>query len=185
MLLQADNKMRALATLALLLLHALPSHAQVPEPAQFRMDHYRGDVPATLHGAAVLHTDALAALLAKEHPVVIDVLPAATPPPDARPGLPRMMPPHRAIPGSIWLPDVGRGALNPETELRFRARLASLTGGHFDAKLVFTCLSQCWMSWNAAKRAVGYGYTGVIWYPDGVDGWAAAGHPTVVSTPAL
>ena len=31
------------------------------------------------------------------------------------------------------------------------------------------------MSWNAAKRAVEDGYTRVFWYPDGVDGWAAAG----------
>jgi rhodanese-related sulfurtransferase len=33
------------------------------------------------------------------------------------------------------------------------------------------------MSWNAAKRAIGLGYRNVIWYPDGTDGWAAAGLP--------
>ncbi len=177
--------MRAKAALALLLITATPLRAQMPEPAQFRMDHYRGDVPATLQGATVIHTDALAALLATGHALVIDVLPAPVPPPDTRPGLPRMTEPHRAIPGSIWLPDVGRGALNPGIETRFRAKLAALTGGHRDAKLVFTCLSRCWMSWNAAKRAAGYGYTGVVWYPDGVDGWVAAGHPAVITTPAL
>ncbi len=172
----------ALAVLCLLTAQAV--RAQAPEPSQFRMDHYKGEVPATLQGASVIHTDALAALLAREHPLVIDVLPAPVPPPDARPGLPRLVQPHRAIPGSIWLPDIGRGALNPEIESRFRARLAALTGGNLRARLVFTCLSHCWMSWNAAKRAKGYGYTGVIWYPDGVDGWSAAGHPTVVTLPA-
>ncbi len=149
------------------------------------MDHYRADVPATLRGATVIHTDVLAAMLATSHPVVIDVLPAPTPPPESRPGLPRMMEPHQAIPGSVWLPDVGRGALNPAAETQFRARLATLAGGRFDAKLVFTCMSHCWMSWNAAKRAVSYGYTGVIWYPDGVDGWRSTGHATIVTKPAL
>ena len=167
----------------LALLPVAPAFAAVAEPAQLRMDHYRADVPATLHGAGVIHTDALAALLTTRHPVVIDVLPAPAPPPDARPGLPRMVLPHQAIPGSVWLPDVGRGALDPAAETRLRARLAALSHGHLDAPMVFTCLSRCWMSWNAAKRAVGYGYTGVIWYPDGVDGWRAAGNPTVVTTP--
>ncbi len=167
------------------LLPAEPLRAEVYEPAQFRMDHYRADVPATLHGATVIHTQALAALVAARHALIIDVLPAPTPPPDARPGLPRMAEPHQAIPGSIWLPDVGRGALNSQAESQFRARLTALTGGHFDLPLVFTCLSRCWMSWNAAKRAAGYGYTGVIWYPDGVDGWREAGHATVVVRPAL
>jgi hypothetical protein len=27
------------------------------------------------------------------------------------------------------------------------------------------------MSWNAARRALEWGYTAVIWYPDGTDGW--------------
>jgi rhodanese-related sulfurtransferase len=30
------------------------------------------------------------------------------------------------------------------------------------------------MSWNAAKRALSYGYTNIAWYREGTDGWAAA-----------
>ncbi|MEM7239896.1 MAG: PQQ-dependent catabolism-associated CXXCW motif protein, partial [Pseudomonadota bacterium] len=41
--------------------------------------------------------------------------------------------------------------------------------------LVF-CLAGCWMSWNAAKRALEYGYTDVYWYPDGTDGWDFSGY---------
>ena len=33
------------------------------------------------------------------------------------------------------------------------------------------------MSWNAAKRALALGYKNVAWYPDGTDGWEAAGLP--------
>ena len=49
--------------------------------------------------------------------------------------------------------------------------------------LVFYCLKDCWMSWNAAKRALAQGYPNVDWYPEGSDGWAAAGLPLEKRTP--
>ena len=49
-----------------------------------------------------------------------------------------------------------------------------LTGGDPAKPVVIYCLRDCWMSWNAAKRAVAWGYTNIIWYPDGTDGWQAA-----------
>jgi PQQ-dependent catabolism-associated CXXCW motif protein len=157
--------------------------AAAPEPAGFRMDHYRGEVPGTLAGARVIHTGELERLIAAVHPVLIDVLPAPAPPPDDRPGLPRMPLPHRDIAGSVWLADAGRGALAPAVEAGFRASLAALTRGHRSAPIVFYCLAQCWMSWNAAKRAVLLGYTDVLWYPDGIDGWQQAGLPTAINKP--
>jgi PQQ-dependent catabolism-associated CXXCW motif protein len=172
------------AALAAAFLLAAPARAAVPEPAGFRMDHYRGDVPATLHGATVVTTPQLAALIATARPVLIDVLPAAAPPPDSRPNMPRMPLPHRDIPGSRWLPETGRGALPAETETKFRAALRAATGGNMNLPVVFYCLSKCWMSWNAARRALAYGYTNVIWYPDGADGWQAAGHDTVIAQPS-
>jgi rhodanese-related sulfurtransferase len=33
------------------------------------------------------------------------------------------------------------------------------------------------MSWNAAKRALEYGYTNVMWFRDGTDGWQELGYP--------
>jgi rhodanese-related sulfurtransferase len=33
------------------------------------------------------------------------------------------------------------------------------------------------MSWNATKRAAGWGYTQLYWYRDGTDGWEAAKLP--------
>ena len=49
--------------------------------------------------------------------------------------------------------------------------------------LLFYCLRDCWMSWNAAKRAIALGYT-VAWYPDGTDGWQDAGLPLSAAVPA-
>jgi len=162
---------------------ALPAAAAVTEPDGYRMDHYRAPVPDTVHGAAVVHTAALPGLIAQRHPVLIDVLPAPEPPADQRPGLPRMPLPHRDIPGSIWLADVGRGAITPQKDAWFRTALAQATGGDRNAPVVFYCLSRCWMSWNATKRAVSYGYTQAFWYPEGADGWEAAGYATETATP--
>ena len=41
------------------------------------------------------------------------------------------------------------------------------------------------MSWNAAKRALTYGYTNVSWFPDGTDGWQEIGLPVVDVKPVL
>ena len=125
----------------------------------------------------MVQTADLQRLIATAHPLLIDVLPAPSPPPDLRPGLPRLPRPVFGLPGSLWLPETGRGALSPGTETYLVTRLASATGGHKAVTMVFYCLSQCWMSWNAAKRALAYGYINVIWYPDGADGWQQAGLP--------
>jgi rhodanese-related sulfurtransferase len=39
------------------------------------------------------------------------------------------------------------------------------------------------MSWNAAKRARALGYSNVVWYPEGTDGWLAAGLPVQPTEP--
>ena len=49
---------------------------------------------------------------------------------------------------------------------------------------MFYCARNCWMSWNAARRAVvELGYTSVYWYPDGPDGWREAGHELAQAVP--
>jgi thioredoxin-related protein len=39
------------------------------------------------------------------------------------------------------------------------------------------------MSWNAVKRASALGYRNLYWYPEGSDGWAAAGLQLVTAKP--
>jgi PQQ-dependent catabolism-associated CXXCW motif protein len=79
--------------------------------------------------------------------------------------------PRLNIPGSIWLPDTGYGALAPVTEDYLRKNLERATGGDPAKPLVIYCLRNCWMSWNATKRILSMGYANVTWYPDGTDGW--------------
>jgi PQQ-dependent catabolism-associated CXXCW motif protein len=49
--------------------------------------------------------------------------------------------------------------------------------------VVLYCLADCWMSWNAAKRAQEIGYSNVAWYREGTDGWFAAGLPLEETAP--
>ena len=146
----------------------------VPEPEDYRMADYRAPVPATLKGADVLTTDDLEALLRTDDPILIDVLPAPRKPKDT--GL--WLPPKRDnIPGSIWLANTGYGDLSSEFANYLETSLAELTDNDPSRRLVFYCEADCWMSWNAAKRALTLGYQNVAWYPQGTDGWSARGLP--------
>ena len=161
----------------------MPPQPAVPEPDGYKLDHYRDPVPGTIHGGRVIHVRALADLMAGTHPVLIDVLPAPVRPPGESPDRPWLPLPHKDIPGSLWLPDVGRGALSPVLDTWFRERLAVATSGNRSVPVVFYCLSQCWMSWNATKRAISYGYKNAIWFPEGADGWEKAGGPVQTAQP--
>jgi PQQ-dependent catabolism-associated CXXCW motif protein len=155
----------------------------MPEPAGYRMDQYRAPVPATLSGGTVLDTAGVQELLKLPGTILIDVLPAQKRP-DNLPANTLWIPKARLnVPGSVWLPDVGRGALSESTEEYYKHNLARLSGADRNRRIVIYCLAQCWMSWNAAKRAIEYGYSSVYWYPGGTDDWTAAGLPTEKSEP--
>jgi PQQ-dependent catabolism-associated CXXCW motif protein len=98
-------------------------------------------------------------------------LPHAPRPANLPPGTIWRDKPRLDIPGSIWLPDTGYGALAPATEDYLRKNLQRVTGGDRAKLLVIYCLRDCWMSWNGAKRILSMGYANVAWYPDGTDGW--------------
>ncbi len=156
--------------------------AGVPEPDGYRMEEYRASVPETLKGARVLDTAAAEVLWESGGAVFIDVLPKP-PRPKLPPGTVFRLPEHDDIPGSIWLPDVGYGALSSDMAAYFKENLDRALGGDAGKTAVFYCLTDCWMSWNAAKRAIEWGYSNVAWYPGGADGWAKAGLPLERRTP--
>jgi PQQ-dependent catabolism-associated CXXCW motif protein len=158
--------------------------APIPEPGGYRMDDYRAPTPATLTGARVLTTPEAADLWRAGTVVFIDVMPQPPRPAGLPPGTIWRDKARRNIPGSIWLPDTGYGALAAATEDYLRNGLAQASGGEQTKMLVFYCQKDCWMSWNAAKRALGFGYRNVAWFPDGTDGWQDAGLPLADAQPA-
>jgi PQQ-dependent catabolism-associated CXXCW motif protein len=155
----------------------------VPEPSDYRTDNYKAPVPATLEGAQVARTPEVAALWEQKSVVFFDVMPRLPKPDNLPVGTIWRDKPRMDIPGSIWLPNVGYGEITSETADYFRAGLAANTGGDKSRKIVIYCMTDCWMSWNAAKRAVSWGYAAVIWYPEGADGWESSNRPLVAATP--
>jgi PQQ-dependent catabolism-associated CXXCW motif protein len=163
---------------------AVTARAEVPEPSGYRGEPYRAPVPATLDGAEVLDDAGAHAVWESGDAVFVDVLPHAPRPADLLEGTVWHEKPHLTIPGAIWLPDIGYEALAPETLTYMLDGLGSVVADGRDAALVFFCKSECWMSWNAAKRALEHGYGRVMWYPGGVDGWAEEGWPLEPAEPA-
>lgn len=133
---------------------------------RLRQPPYHGPTPLQIPGAQVVETRQLQAMLAGQGaPILIDVL--------SDPG-------HVTLAGALWLSGAGfgRNFLDP-VQLEFIRLLRQISSGDKARPLVFFCASsQCWLSYNAALRAVAAGYGKVYWYRGGVEAWIAAGLPT-------
>ena len=137
------------------------------------MEPYAAPVPDTVPGAVVVHTETLEELVGRGGAVLVDVLPAPRRPEAMRPGSPWLPQAHAAIPGSLWWPEAGLGVQSPGMAAEMRSRLTALG----DRLVVFYCRPDCWLSWNATRRAAAMGAR-AAWYPEGITDWVAAGLPT-------
>ncbi|WP_458130521.1 PQQ-dependent catabolism-associated CXXCW motif protein [Pseudomonas sp. R3-41] len=145
----------------------------------YRIAQYRSPTPATVDGAQTLDTQALQRLLDQaQPPLLIDVY--------RRPWVQGRFidnEPHANLPGSLWLANTGDGDLDPTWQDYFSHHLRTATGGRLERPLVFYCRSDCWLSWNAVKRAAAMGYKHLYWYRDGLDAWEAANLPLQAARP--
>jgi PQQ-dependent catabolism-associated CXXCW motif protein len=141
------------------------------------MQAYRAPVPTGLTGARVIDTAEAYRLWLAKSAAFVDVLPRAPKPVNLPPETVWRDKPRQDIPGSIWLPDTGYGLVPAERLDYLKQGLERASGGDKSRPLVIYCLAECWMSWNAGKRALSLGYLRVLWFPEGTDGWSAAGHP--------
>jgi len=173
--------MRPLPLLLLIVVAAAVANDRVREPEGFWSGPINSDVPATITGGKVIHAQGLAQLLKQDKPLVIDVSNESQRPPGMAPDALWMPLPQQVIPGSVWLPGAGMAEIDPKIEASFRTLLSQITRGDRNHVVVIYCHERCWLSWNAAKRAISYGYRNVHWFPEGVEGWRAAGNTTVVA----
>lgn len=137
----------------------------VPPTGQLHAGPMHGPTPASIPGGQVITTKGLLSLIeARQVPfVLLDVLGA----PETIPASVLAVPAHQP------------GSLNDRVQQEFGAFLQDVTGGNRETPLVLYCLSnQCWMSYNAALRAIHLGYTNVLWYRGGLEAWKAAGQAT-------
>lgn len=134
----------------------------VAAPSGLHDGALHGPTPNQLPGGQIITTQGLTALLRqKTLPVfVFDVLGGDT-------ALPQAI-------AAVWASQPGR--FDDATQQRLAQLLQQVTRGQVDAPLVFYCLGpDCWMSYNAAVRALRLGYRNVLWYRGGIEAWQRAG----------
>ena len=136
----------------------------VAPSAQLKAGGLHGPTPNAIPGGRLVTTAELVGLLQNPQSgaLVFDVL-----------GGPQALP--NAVP---VVPAAQGGSFQDETQRNFGQYLQQVTQGRQDRPMVFYCQGlQCWMSYNAALRAINLGYTNVLWYRGGVEAWQQAGLP--------
>ncbi len=157
----------------------------IEEPASYRTSNYRSEVPLTLKGAKVIGSaQKLHSFLRKNKgSVLIDAFPAPHKPDNFPINDLWIEPARETLPGAIWLANTGLGNIPEELETLLRTQLKQLTSNDKQRNVIIFCEPACWHSWNAAKRAVSYGYANIYWYRQGVTGWQQAGFPVTEQQP--
>ncbi len=124
-----------------------------------------GPTPTQIPGGQVITTKGVSDLLQNQQqlrPLLFDVLGGPQTIPGAQPAVAASQP----------------GGFDDQVQQRFGAYLQQATGGNRETPLVFYCLNtHCWMSYNAALRAIDLKYTNVLWYRGGIEAWQRAGLP--------
>ncbi len=134
----------------------------VPATRELHGQPFHGPTPNQLPGGQVITTKGLLPLLQQRgmNVLVFDVLGAG-----------------QALPGAVPLVWAAQpGSFNDPTQQQLAQQLQQATQGRNDVPMVFYCGGpQCWMSYNAALRAVRLGYRNVLWYRGGMEAWQRAG----------
>jgi len=137
----------------------------VPPQRELHAGAMHGPTPTEIPGGKLITTKGVVDLLQNQQqlrPVVFDVLGGPQTLPQARPAVPASQP----------------GSFEDPVQREFGAYLQQATGGNRETPVVFYCLNpQCWMSYNAALRAIKLGYSNVLWYRGGIEAWQQAGLP--------
>jgi PQQ-dependent catabolism-associated CXXCW motif protein len=136
----------------------------VQPTAQLHSGAMHGPTPASIPGGQVITTQGLSELLrgGRVPALTLDVL-----------GGPE------TIEGAVYAVAASQpGSFDDVIQQQLGQFLAQATGGNKEFPIVAYCLSrECWMSYNAALRAINLGYTNVLWYRGGIEAWKQAGMP--------
>jgi PQQ-dependent catabolism-associated CXXCW motif protein len=133
----------------------------VPATQQLRQGDFHAPTPTVLPGGYVATTEALAnAMQSGQQFLLIDVLGA-----------------DYSLPGA----QIAQGMANPggyqdRVQQQVAQWLGQLSGGDRAYPVVVYCSDpMCWLSYNAALRAIAAGYTEVYWYRGGMQAWRMSG----------
>jgi len=146
------------------------------EKTGYRISRQRAPTPDDIPGDIRIIDAAGAKRLLAEGVVALDVFGARQSRYDELDGTWLVREPRPTLPGAVWLPETGRGALSADLQSYLEKNLRELTRGDLTRAIVVFCVADCWMSWNAAQRISRLGYSNVYWFRDGTDGWADRGY---------
>lgn len=136
----------------------------VPPTRELHAGAMHGPTPSSIPGGQVITTKGLQDLMANRQTpfLLLDIL-----------GGPQV------IPGAQYaVPAAQPGSFGDATQQQFGQFLEQATRGNKEVPLILYCQSrECWMSYNAALRAINLGYRNVLWYRGGIEAWQAAGQP--------
>jgi PQQ-dependent catabolism-associated CXXCW motif protein len=149
----------------------------------YRIAHYRSPTPESVPGGTRIMAADVSELIQSQHAILIDVMPSEGGRPEPKSGQWYLLKSHQNIAGSTWLADVGKGVLTPDQARYFTENLARLTGGSASRAIIFYCKADCWMAWNAVRRAAALGYRNIYWLSEGTDGWTDWGGGLVDARP--
>lgn len=140
---------------------------RVPASPQLHTGAFHGPTPNQIPGGQVITTKGLVPLLQGAggmRPVVLDVLGSGV-----------------QLPNAISAAFASQsGTFRDQTQQQFAQLLKQATRGNLSVPIVLYCQGiQCWMSYNAALRAINLGYTNVLWYRGGLEAWQQLGMPVV------
>jgi PQQ-dependent catabolism-associated CXXCW motif protein len=149
----------------------------------YRAARYRAPVDRPPTPAAQIALERVLRLRPGVDALFIDVLPAEGGVRDPLTGKWALAGQHETIPGAAWHPEIGRDHPDAVLWQGLRNAVAAERAGHPGLPVVVFCRSDCWMSWNAARRLAGEGFGQVNWFAEGIEGWHEAGRALVRAEP--
>ena len=123
--------------------------------------NFHSPTPNSIPGGRVITTQQFKSMIMQGSPVLIlDVLGE-----------------YEHIPGAVDATlAANSGSFSDNIQQMFRQYLMQATNNNKQAAIVLYCQSShCWMSYNAALRAIHLGYSNVFWYRGGIEAWKRNG----------
>lgn len=151
----------------------------------YRTARYRAPVDRPPTSAAQIALEQVLRLKPGVDALFIDVLPAEGGVRDPLTGKWTLAVQHDTIPGAAWHPEVGRGLPDAVLWQGLRDAVFAVRAKHRAIPVVVFCRSDCWMSWNAARRLASEGVGKVYWFAEGIEGWHDAGRALVKAEPVV
>jgi rhodanese-related sulfurtransferase len=137
----------------------------VPPTPELHPGAPHGPTPSSIPGGRVIDTLNLVALLSAQPPVPVLIVDAL--------GGPQRLP--NAMQGAFAAQP---GSFQDQIQQQFAQMLQAATGGNPSLPVIVYCYDpNCWMSYNAALRAIRAGYQNVFWYRGGLWAWEQARLP--------